>query len=197
DRQPEAGRGLAAGGPRGAALEAAEEPGLVVFGETRPLVPDLEPHRPVGLLDVDPDRAPRRRVLDRVADEVLEDVAQPLLVAFDQAGPVGRRMDALLLGLGLRLQGPRDGEGEGAHVHRLAMDREPAALDRVALEQAVHDVEHALGRARGVARVLRRRRGRGPAGRRPPGPLEGWGGGLGAWAPVRGPFALRAADPRR
>src|SRR5690606_17504419 len=97
-------------------------------------------------LDGDGDPATRRRELERVADEVEDDLPQSLWVAQDGKGvlAVGRERDSLLLGLGAeRFDRGFDELGE---VEGPRLDRELAGHD-------ARDVEELLDEAHLLPRV--------------------------------------------
>src|SRR4051812_16945830 len=77
DGQAETGRALATGGLRGQSLESTKEPSLVFRGEARAAIAHAADGLAVQERDGDVDRLADRRVLDGVADEIVDRLAQP------------------------------------------------------------------------------------------------------------------------
>ena len=147
-RQAEAGAGAPRLGPA-RALELLED-ALVVFrrdadagvgdGEQRGLVLD-----PAG----DGDGAARRRELDGVGDQVAQRLLEPALVDLDRA-QIGRAVDVELQVLRARPLGhdARHGVEQRLRLHRLAVERHAAGLDRGEVEDVVDDGQQALATSR-------------------------------------------------
>jgi hypothetical protein len=86
--------GAAVGAAVGRAVEGVEHVPAVAVRDADATVGDLHPYGAVGLgrgRDVDPGRAPGGGVFDRVAYEVVEDVAQQLRVGPDRREHAGDR----------------------------------------------------------------------------------------------------------
>src|SRR5690606_9797966 len=125
--------------------EGLEDVRELVRGDALPGVLDGEDGVRAAALDGDGDPATRRRELERVADEVEDDLPQSLWVAQDGKGvlAVGRERDSLLLGLGAeRFDRGFDELGE---VEGPRLDRELAGHDARDVEELL-DEAHLLPR---------------------------------------------------
>jgi hypothetical protein len=126
DEEAEAGSRLgaaAAGSP-----EFLEDQPLILGRDTRPVVGDLDPDDAVVRARVDPHLTAGARVFDRVVDEVLDELVQPVPVAAD------RRQRAFDPGLEAYLVlaeggGRDDLRDDRAEVHVAEREAERAGLD--------------------------------------------------------------------
>src|SRR5829696_900920 len=131
-----------------ALLELLEQARHAVFGDAwTGVVNRKREHAVAALLDDHPDAAGLGE-LHRVAGEVDEDLAQPILVADDARRHLrrdeGRDLDALALGFGRKqLDHALD---HGTEVERLGEEFDPAGLDLREVEDLVDEREERLPR---------------------------------------------------
>ena len=158
--RPEAGAAVPAGG-RGVGLrEGLEEPVLRGRVEADPGVADLHPHqrprrRAAGEVDGDDDLSLGGE-LDRVGDQVEQDLADPARVAAEQGrdvgGDVGQQVEPVRAGVeGGRLRHVVDHLGQRER-HGLQLD--PAGLDLGEVQDVVDQAQQGPAGGLDTARVL-------------------------------------------
>src|SRR5690606_1598041 len=149
--------------PRLAAPELLEDRPLLLPGDARAVVRDGDgdpaPFRrcrpALARLDANDDPPVLGRVLDRVGEQVAEDLADPPLVALDHGDGIGQPR---LEGDALRLRGgaelARDLGGDPPHVHRLLLEPELARLGAGDVEDVIDQPERGADRAPDPAHAL-------------------------------------------
>ncbi len=140
--QPHAASLLTPGDP----VEFLEDARQVLASDPFARILDAESDEVAFRLHLDPDRPPARSVLDRVDDQVVEDMLDPIAIDHDAgelAVDVGLERDRGILGARLH---PRSGAmDELVGEDRLEVELDPALLDPGQVEQVVDHREDAIG----------------------------------------------------
>jgi hypothetical protein len=130
--------------PAGGALEAAEDPLVVVRGDPRAAVLHLHDGRLPLAPDANRDR-PARAVLDRVGQQVGEDLFQLQAVGVDDHGPPRLHPQARAGGLRPLPVARHRFAGQLGHLDGLDVEVDPAVQDPRDVEQVLDQALQALG----------------------------------------------------